>query len=207
MALRSAHGKAAKYSSGPRVEVPKLREVVASAKELLAQLPVRPEPVANRSAAGSFVKGPGTSEIARKGGKAKGKARQLRRLMGVWAPPPGHPAEGYLQLANEVYDAMMTSCAALAGGVVSPEVAAINSTAALEFAARAWTFDRAFDVGSIKAFQKASALGGASRQNSLAAFHLAQLQATARGASPGNNQLPPWFEADDEPDDEKGNDK
>lgn len=169
--VRSGHGNGAGM---PHVELGKLRELPVG-----VPAPARPEPA--RDDAGRLLPGPGTADLARRGGLAAAEARQLAQLLGLWTPPEGHAYAPYARLARDWRDAHITELAAtVAGGEVGPGPASIVATAALQMAASRWLSDRGAQSGDSKMLLEGSRLGDSSRQNLLAAHSLAALEAEAR---------------------------
>lgn len=153
------------------------------ADELPDGVPAPARPAPTRDGAGRFRAGPGTSELARAGGKAAAEARQLGQLLGLWAPPDGHAYAPYARLAREWRDAHMGQLGAtVAGGEVGPGPASIVSTAAIQLGASRWLADQGAELGDARMLLDASRLADASRQNLLAAHELAAREATARRA-------------------------
>lgn len=182
MALRSGHGHGAGV---PRIEV-------LPADELPVGVPGAARPAAARDDAGRFIKGPGTAELARAGGKAAQEARQLARLLGLTEVPEDHPFAPYARLAREWRDDHMAQLAeTVGGGEVGPGPASIVSTAALQLAASRWLSDLGAQSGDAKSLLEASKLGNDSRQNLLAAFELCAREAKARGQRGDVHE--PWF--------------
>jgi hypothetical protein len=171
MTLRTGHGTGAGV---PRVEV-------LPADELPAGVPGPARQAPARDASGRLRPSPGTTELARSGGRAAAEARQLGQLLGLWEAPEGHPYAAYARLAREWRDAHMRELAAtVGGGEVGPGPASIVSTAALELGASRYLADLGAQNGDAKMLLDASRLADASRQNLLAAHELAAKEATAR---------------------------
>lgn len=168
--LRSGHGAG---GSQPHVENP--------IKDLPAGVPAPARPAAERDASGRTLPGPGTRELARRGGKAKAMTVQLARLMGLAAVPEGHSYAPYAKLARELRDEHLRRLAdTVGGGEVGPGPASIVSSAALQLAASRYLSDRGALEGDAKMLLDASKLADASRQGLLAAHSLAALEAQAR---------------------------
>lgn len=171
MALRSGHGNGA---GSPRVEV-------LPVDELPAGVPAPARPAPERDPSGRLRAGPGTSELARAGGRAAHQARQLGQLLGLWEPPGGHTFTPYARLAREFRDDHMAKLAeSVGGGVVGPGPASIVSSAAMQMAASRFAYDRAAETGDLEGFAAASRLADSSRQNLLAAHELCAREAEAR---------------------------
>lgn len=172
MTLRTAHG--AGKAAGVRVEVLPVDELPAGVPE-----PARPP--ATRDAAGRFVSSDGTREVARKGGKARGEALALGRLLGLTELEEGHAFTPYARLAREWRDGHMARLAALVGGgEVGAGPASILSSAALQLASSRWLSDRGAATGDAKMLIEASRLANDSRQNLLAAHELVAKEAMAK---------------------------
>lgn len=181
MTLRTGHGTG---SGVPRVEV-------LPVDELPAGVPGAGRTPAARDASGKFLPGPGTSELAREGAKAKAEAVQLAQLLGLWEPPEGHEFAPYTRLAREWRDAHTAQlAAAVGGGRVGPGPASIVSSAALQLAASRFLSDLGAKTGDAKMLLDASRLADASRQNLLAAHELAAKEALARPQKPHDT---PWL--------------
>lgn len=177
--FREPHGTARKRGrAGPRVEV-------APPDEQPVGVAAPARPAANRDSAGRFVAGHGTKALARKGGKAAGESKQLARLLGLQDLDDDHPYAPYARLAREWRDAQMVELSAtVGGGQISPGVASIISTAALQMAASRWASDQGATELDAKALLEFSKLGDASRQNILAAHQLAAIEAKSRPPAP-----------------------
>jgi hypothetical protein len=152
----------------------------ARADELPAGLPAVARPEAVRDAAGKFVPGAGTSELARKGAKAAHESRQLAALLGLWDVPDDHPYAPYARLGREWRDAHIERLSAtIGGGEVGPGPASIVSSAALQLAASRWLSDKGAREGDAKLLLDASRLANDSRQALLAAHELCAREAEA----------------------------
>jgi hypothetical protein len=172
--IRRAHGKAARLGSTVVVEV-------SPPDELPAPVPAPARPAANRDETGKLKPGAGTSELARKGGRARHESRQLAALLGLWQPPEGHAFAPYSRLQREWRDSYMATVSETIGGGEADEGAAsILSTAALQLGASRWLFDEGARRKNAGMLLQASRLADASRQNVLAAFELAARSAQAR---------------------------
>lgn len=182
MTLRSSHGRARELSLAPRVEV-------LPVDELPDGVPAPASPPVPRNSKGQLVPGPGTTELARSGGKAAGESKQLARLLGLWTPPDDHVHAPYARLGREWRDAHMAELGrTVAGGKVGPGPASVVSSAALQLAASRFLFDEGAKAGDSKMLLEAARLADASRQNLLAAHELAAREAAARGR-PANHKL------------------
>lgn len=170
---------------------------VARADELPAGVPAAARRPAERDASGKLLPGPGTSELARSGAKAAHEARQLERLLGLWAPPEGHAYAPYARLAREWRDAQIAQLSAtVGGGSVGPGPASIISSAALQLAASRWLSDRGAEHGDARALVDASRLANDARQNVLAAHEIAAKEALSRPKNPADY---PWLTPAKEP--------
>lgn len=187
MALRKPHGAAAERGlPGPRVEV-------LPPDELPAGVPGPARPVADRDTSGRFVKGSGTKALARKAGKAAGESKQLARLLGLRELAEDHPYAPYARLAREWRDEQMTIVASMVGGgQVSPGVASIISTAAMQMAASRWAADQGASELNPKHMLEFSRLADASRQNILAAHELAAREGQIRAKNKRDRGALPW---------------
>jgi len=151
------------------------------ADELPAGTPGPARPVATRDGSGRFVPGAGTSDLARKGGKAAHESRQLAALLGLWEVPDDHPYAPYARLAREWRDAQIERLSAtVGGGEVGPAPASIISSAALQLAASRWLSDKGAQDSDSKLLLEASRLANDSRQGLLAAHELCAREAQAR---------------------------
>ncbi len=150
---------------------------------------------AERDPDGRLLPGPGTSELARTAAKAAHESRQLGQLLGLWAPPEGHPYAPYARLAREWRDAHISQLSAtVGGGSVGPGPASIISSSALQMAASRWLSDQGAEHGDARSLLDASRLADASRQGLLAAHELCAREAEARKTntnSPSRWRLPP----------------
>jgi len=177
--LRTGHGNGAGV---PRVEV-------LPADELPDGVPAAASPAPPRDDAGRLLRGPGTTEFARRGGKAAKESRQLARLLGLWEPGETHTFQPYSKLAREWRDAHLAQLAAtVGGGEVGPGPASIVSTAALQLAASRWLHDEGARQANPKLLLDASRLADSSRQNLLAAHELCAKEAAARPAPTDPNK-------------------
>lgn len=171
MTLRSGHGAG---RGTPRVEV-------LPADELPAGSPAPSRQAPARDVSGRLQASPGTTELARSGGRAAAEARQLGQLLGLWTPPEGHAYAPYARLAREWRDAHISQLAAtVGGGEVGPGPASIVSTAALQMAASRYLSDLGAQSGDPRMLLDASRLGDSSRQSLLAAHELVAKEAAAR---------------------------
>lgn len=181
MTLRTGHGQG---KGVPRIEV-------LPVDELPAGVPAPARPAAARQSGGKFAPGPGTTELARRGGKAKAEAVQLARLLGLAELPEGHPFAAYGRLAREWRDEHMAELGrTVGGGEIGPGPASVVSSAALQLAASRWLSDQGATLGDAKMLLDASRLADASRQNLLAAHELAAKEAQAREAARPKPRLP-----------------
>jgi hypothetical protein len=180
MALRnsSTDGRSPVHVEAPRPD------------ELPRAVPAPARPAEGRDRSGKFTPGSGTSELARKGARARHESRQLAQLLGLWQAPEGHPFAPYARLARDWRDAHIAALAAnVGGGEVDPGAASVVSTAALELAASRWLFDQGAQGGDAKMLLDAARLGDASRQNILAAFELAAKAAAQRSGTRGTDAV------------------
>lgn len=171
MTLRSGHGKG---KGVPRIEVLPPDELPVGQRAPTRQ-------AAPRDKAGRLLPGEGTRELARQAGFAAAEARELGRLLGLWAPDESHVYHPYHRLAREWRDQHMASLAAtVGGGEVGPGPASIVSTAALQLAASRYFSDLGAKTGDAKLLLDGSRLANDSRQNLLAAHELCAREALAR---------------------------
>ena len=157
-----------------------------------------PVPPALRDAKGRFTPG---NALAAVGGRARGNALKLARLLGFVDIPEGHAFHRYHRLAKEWRaDHAAELAATVGGGRLGPGPSSVIATAALQLAASRYLFDLGAESGNAKLLEQASKLADASRQNILAGHELAAKEAKARQAiSP---VLPPWLIAT--PDSDEG---
>ena len=179
MAYRKAHGTGA--SALARVET-------APADELPEGVPA--EPVPDRDArTGRFISG---NRWAAKGGRARGEAVKLRRLLGFAKLDDDHDFRPYQRMAREWRDEHAESVAMnVGGGELSPGVASIIASAALSLAASRYLHDRAAESGDAKLFVSAARLADQSRQSLLTAHEMASREAKAREKRQPVDQ--PWL--------------
>ena len=171
MALRAGHGAG---RGVPRVEV-------LPCDELPVGVAAPTGPVAPRDQSGRFLPGPGTRQVAARGGKAAGESKQLARLLGLAEVHEAHEWAPYARLAREWRDDHMATLAAtVGGGEVGPGPASIVSSAALQLAASRYLSDKGAAEGDAKMLLDASRLADASRQNLLASHELVAKEAAAR---------------------------
>ena len=148
-------------------------------------------PAAVRDSAGRFVKGGGTSELARRGAKARHESKQLAQLLGLWNCPEDHAYAPYSRLAREWRDSHIKELAAtVGGGEVGAGPASIVSTAALQLSASRYLSDQGAKMSDAKLLLDASRLADSSRQNLLAAHELCAREAKAR---PPKQDATPWL--------------
>jgi predicted N-formylglutamate amidohydrolase len=165
--------------------------------------PPRPEPT--RDAAGRVQAGPGTTELARRGGVAAAEARKFRRLLGLADFAADHPYQPYHALAREHrQDHAEHIAATVGGGQLSPGVSGIIASASLALAASRYLYDLGADQGDPKLLGQAARLADQSRTALLTAHELAAREAAARArTSPADlhRQLAAAFgpPADDQP--------
>lgn len=165
---------------------------VVRADELPDGVPAQPRQEPARDVSGRLRASPGTTALARAGGRAAAEARHLGQLLGLWAPPEGHTYAPYARLGREWRDEHMSTLAGtVGGGEVGPGPASVVSTAALQMAASRWLFDRGAELGDARMLTDASRLANDSRQNLLAAHELCAREAEARRAS-GDDDAP-WL--------------
>lgn len=184
MALRSPHGTGAEVSIAPRIEV-------CSAAKLPAPVPAPAD--APRQADGRLLPGPATTELARKGARARHHRSRLVRSLGLVELAEDSAFRPYMLAATEFQRHHQAELAKLAGGMVSAGPSSILGTAALQLAASRYCFDRAAQSGDPDLFLQASRLGDASRQSLLAAYELATREAKARQAKQAGGAMP-WLE-------------
>jgi hypothetical protein len=172
--IRKAHGKAARLGAVTVVEV-------SPADELPVAVPAPARPAAHRDDSGKFKPGAGTSDIARKGAKARHESRQLAALLGLWQPPDAHAFTPYARLGREWRDSYMaTVSATIGGGEVDEGASLILANAALQLGASRWLFDEGAKKRNPKMLLEASRLADAARQSVLACFEIAARSAAAR---------------------------
>lgn len=178
--IRRAHGKAAALGAVAVVEV-------SPPDELPAGVPAPARPAPSRDATGKLKPGAGTSELARKGGRARHESRQLAALLGLWQPPEGHAFAPYARLGREWRDSyMQTVSQTIGGGEVDEGAALILSNAAVQLGASRFLFDQGAKKRNAKMLLDASRLADAARQSVLAAFEIAARSAKARPPDDGD---------------------
>ena len=191
MALRTAHGTARAGGASVVVEVPPADEL----RPFQAQGQTQPSaPFGGRRNA--FKRG---SEQAKRAGAKGGASRankaalraQLSKLgLGDLATAPEFTT--YITEAEDFRSAQAAELAELAGGMCGVGPSSMVATAALQLAGSRYLFviaGREKDAElAVKIFARAASLGDSSRQNILAAYHLAELQARSRGRhKPGSS--------------------
>lgn len=183
MALRAAHGQAKKCGAAVMVEVPPVDEL----------RPIQAEEQARASAAfggkrNAFQPG---SALAKRAGAKGGAARASRAALRAQVSALGlgdlaaDPAfKTYVDEAETFRAAYAGQLADMAGGVCGIGPSSMIATSALQLAASRYLFvlaGRETDSQlAAKLFARAGSLGDSSRQNLLAAFHLAELESRSR---------------------------
>ena len=168
MAYRKAHGNGADALA--RVET-------APADELPDGVPAEPVPDHDPET-GRFVPGNRTAE---KGGRARGEAYKLARVLGFAKLDKDHPFRPYSKLAREWRDDHAAEVSLMiGGGKLSPGVNSIIASAALTLAGSRYLHDQAAHSGDPKLFAQAARLADQSRQALLTAHELAAREAKAR---------------------------
>lgn len=153
--------------------------------ELPDGLPAPARPAPDRTPAGTFRAGPGTTELARLGAKAAHESRQLGQLLGLWDVPDDHPYKPYSRLAQEWRDAHMARLAdTIGGGSVGPGPASIVSSSAIQMGASRWLADLGARTGDPKLMIEASRLADSSRQGLIAAHELCAKETKAKPVDP-----------------------
>lgn len=174
MTWRKAHGEAARLGAVVVVEG-------LPASELPVGVPDPSRPVAARDSAGLLQPSPGTTALAREGGRRSAEARKLRRLLGLADFPEDHPYQGYHALARELRDDHAEQVAAtIGGGQLSPGVSSIIASASLALAASRYLYDLGADRGDPTLLGQAARLADQSRTSLLTAHELAAREAAAR---------------------------
>lgn len=174
MALRSPHGNAATLSPAPRIEVPPADELGAGeVQRPLGEVAA----AAGDGPATQFTPG---SELARlagaKGGRVTAQRARLAQSLGLRSITEADDWKGYLA---DALDFVRCQGARLADifGELGPGAGSCLQSAGLQLAASR----RAYDAGDVKL---GSVLSNDSRQNLLAAHHLAELDWKARKDRP-----------------------
>jgi hypothetical protein len=88
--------------------------------------------------------------------------------------------------------------ATMAGGSVGPAPSTMVASAALQLAASRWAFDRGAEANDASLIKLGSTLANDSRQNLLASYQLAVLEAKSRPSDP--DERPIWLVDADDPD-------
>lgn len=174
MALRTAHGNAAKHGALLVVETLPADELPRG-----VQATTQVESTTERQADGRFRKGTRTAQS--QGGKArKGKTRLASKL-GLTKLTSDAAFAPYLKAAEDFKRAQVASLArTVGGGYCGPAPSSIVATAALQLAASRHFFDLAAESGDADLAVKASRLGDASRSSLLTAHELCAREALAR---------------------------
>ena len=131
--IRIGHGRG---RGRPHVEV-------LPVDELPAGLPGPARPAVPRDESGRFLRGHGTTALAREAGKARGQSLQLARLLGLTDVADDHPWAPYARLAREWRDDhMATPGGDVGGGEVGP-ARRRSSARQLQLAASRYLSDQA----------------------------------------------------------------
>lgn len=185
MTLRKAHGKAADYSPGPRVEVPPVDELGAGVR-VAEQAGAGPE----RDGGGRFRKGARSVQAA--GGRGKRQKLAIATRMGLGDVPTRSDFAPFHRAAQAFATAERKRLReTVAGGQSSPAMDAVVSSAAWQKAASEYLYAQAAKTGDAETMFKASRLANDSRQNLIAAHHLAELAAKGAPKGPAPIYLPP----------------
>lgn len=176
MTLQKSHGK-----TYPMVAKPaKLPKGVQAGEQA--------EAGEERRANGTFAKGASTAQ--RKGGHALKKRTALSHAAGI-ADVATLPAFApYLAKAHAFHRAHCGELArSVGGGECGPAPSVISLSAALQQAAARYWFDQAAASGDPAAFQLASRLADASRQNMIAAHELCAREGEALSKTRSHEEL------------------
>lgn len=184
--LRPAHGTARDYGALLAVET-------APADELPEGVPDEPgrdrDPLTGRFRP--------RNRLAAQGGRGRGAALSLARLLGFLELPDDHRFARYHRLAREWREAQAVSLAAtVGGGILSPGVSSIIASAALALAASRYLYDQGAESGDAKLLGQGARLADQSRTSLLTAHELCAREAQARKADAPLTapalRPPPW---------------
>lgn len=185
MTLRKAHGKAGQFSPGPRVEVPPADELGEG-----LHVPSHGNAGAERDAGGRFQKG--ASSVQAAGGRGKRQKLALATRMGLGDLMPNPDFAPFHRAAQAFAAAERKRLREpVAGGQSSPAMDAVVSSAAWQKAVSEYLYEKAAQTGDVDTMTKASRMANDSRQNLLAAHHLAELAAKSAQNGPAPILLMP----------------
>ena len=131
-------------------------------------------------------------ELGRRGGEAKARSLRLVDSLGVAKLAEGSVFAPYRGAADQFVDHHLAELARLAGGSVGSGPSSMVASAALQLAGSRYCFDRFAENGDAAMLKLGSSLSNDSRQNLLAAYSHAVLEADVR-TKPGLNALPPGY--------------
>ncbi len=170
--VRAGHGQG---KGTPHVEVP-------PADELPAPVPGEPVPLVRRED-GTIADSTTARELGRLGGLARARRVRLVHSLGLSRLAEDSAFAPYRSAADEFVSHHLEELARSAGGTVGAAASTMIASAALQLAASRFAFDRFAESGDIAMAKLGSSMADASRQNLLAAYSHAVLEAEGRARS------------------------
>jgi hypothetical protein len=179
MALRSRHGNARNFGTGPVVEV-------LPPDELPAPVPAEPTPLSgvDRRQNGTVATPEAARALGARGGRVKAKRVALARSLALGDVESMPEFAAYRRAASAFRRHHCAELAKQAGGMCGSAPSSMVASAALQLAASRFLFDQGAQSGDPAILKTASQLSNDSRQNLLAAYELAQRSAAARPRAP-----------------------
>lgn len=170
--IRTGHGKG---KGRPHVEVPR----DSMPKPVPAPPALDAAPLVFRQN-GQIADAATARALGAKGGEAKARRVRLIDSLGLAKIAEDAAFAPYRTAAEGFVEAHLAELAKLAGGIVSSGPSTIVASAALQLAASRFCFDKAAQSGDVNLLSIGSRLATDSRQNLLAAYAQAVLEAEGR---------------------------
>ena len=184
--VRTGHGAG---EGQPHVEIP--RDGMPSPVAGPPALPVAPLVFRKDGTIGDSAT---AKALGSKGGQAKARNLRLVDSLGVAKLAEDSAFAPYRTGADHFVDHHLAELASLAGGVVGSGPSSMVASAALQLAGSRYCFDQFAASGDAAMMKLGSSLANDSRQNLLAAYSHAVLEAEGRKKVATQGPTAPWFQ-------------